>query len=146
MITVDAAGDEVLAGEMMRKVMPSMIENITPNLQCVIRDKAHGSRRLMSRPWHADKMLNSVLRHFALSKTSPAQMIQHSPDLRAELKRICRMRMPSNSREQGNLRAAKHRFESFQKPLGRTIRLYDCIHELMVNLAQTRNDMQVFAI
>ena len=39
-----------------------------------------------------------------------------------------------------DLRAAKHRFEPLQKPLGRTILLLPCIFELMMELAVERMD------
>ena len=83
----------------------------------------------------------TVMSRMALGKSSPAQMVHHSPDLRAELRRICHERR-GNTLETGNLRAAKHRFESYQKPLGRSIRLFDSIHQLMVQLAVGTNNVQ----
>lgn len=45
MLTTDAASDEVLASELMRKPLLLSMRPITPNLQVVLRDKAHASRR-----------------------------------------------------------------------------------------------------
>ncbi len=96
-------------------------------------------RRILSRPWHADEHVREVVSNTATGRQSPAQILQHSSDLRAEFKRICREHRPLLT-EQTNLRAAKHRFEMFQKPLGRTIRLFDCIHKFAVWLVNNRND------
>ena len=46
MVTIDAAGDEVLASELMRLPVSEAFGELTPNLQCVLRDKAHASRRM----------------------------------------------------------------------------------------------------
>ncbi len=46
MITVDAATDEVLSAEMMRKPLLGMMSTTTPNLRIVLRDKAHATRRI----------------------------------------------------------------------------------------------------
>ncbi len=72
---------------------------------------------------------------------SPAQMVQHSPDFRNMLKRIVSEHQ-TETRAMSSLRAAKHRFESFAKPLSRTIRLFHCLHILMVDIANTRTDNQ----
>jgi hypothetical protein len=53
----DAASDEQLAGRELQSPAdggPAML----PNLKIVVRDKAHASRRLLSRPWAADAYLN----------------------------------------------------------------------------------------
>ena len=62
----------------------------------------------MSRPWHDDAFLKGIVEKAAYSLDSPAQMIQHSVDLRGELQRISAERQPA-LRQQQNLRAAKHR-------------------------------------
>ena len=99
------------------------------------------SLRILSRPWHADHFLKDIVEHAAYGRGSPAQMIQHSVDLRAEMQRLSKELRP-NVKGQNNLRAAKHRFESFQKPLGRTIRNFRIIHALMVGVALARSDEQ----
>ena len=54
-LTCDAAADEVLSAEIMRNPnLANMRAAITPNLRCIIWDKAHASRRLISRPSNAD--------------------------------------------------------------------------------------------
>ena len=76
----------------------------------------------------------------AMGKDSPAQMIQRSEDMRSAFNGILKIRLPCAKVK--NLRAAKHRFESFQKPLGRSIRLFRPIHSLMVQVA-TRGRTEV---
>ena len=44
-VCVDAAGDEVLASELGRLPVSDVFGVLTPQLQCVLRDKAHASRR-----------------------------------------------------------------------------------------------------
>lgn len=97
--------------------------------------------RITSRPWFSDKYCQEVVNMMARGRDSPAQMLHHSHDLRCMFKEICSELQP-NQRALTNLRAAKHRFESFQKPLGRTVRLFSCVHSLMVKVAIGRNDAQ----
>ena len=60
-MVVDAAGDELLASEMMRSAdLARSTRTLTPNLLHVVRDKAHASRRLLSRPWAADPVLSEM--------------------------------------------------------------------------------------
>ena len=133
MVTVDAASDEVVASEIMRVSASEALSPLTPNVGIVLRDKAHASRRILSRPWKADSYLTEVMDMIASGPDCPAQMIQRSEDIKSQFLLILEAHDPSNKTQ--NLRAAKHRFESFQKPLGRTIRLFLPIHELMVRLA-----------
>ena len=51
-ITVDSAADEVLAAEMSRQPISELLAPLFPNA-IVLRDKAHSSRRILSRPWQA---------------------------------------------------------------------------------------------
>ena len=124
-MVVDAAGDELLASEMMRSAdLARSTRTLTPNLLHVIRDKAHASRRLLSRPWAADPVFKEMCTTF-LKRGSMARLVQNS----VEIKRVfIKFTKEDNhkvlSRQvMHNFRAAGHRFESFQKPLGRT-----CLH------------------
>ena len=82
-ITTDAAADEVLGAELMRSPeLLSQTRALCPNLQHVLRDKTHASRRLSSRPYGADPYLSDVLLMFATGRTSPARMVQHSMEAR----------------------------------------------------------------
>lgn len=45
-LVVDSAADELLSGEIMRSGTLAIATPLTPNLRCILRDKAHASRRL----------------------------------------------------------------------------------------------------
>ena len=75
----------------------------------------------------------------ASGRNSPAQIIQRSDDIKSAFNLILEASDPTSTIK--NLRAAKHRFESYQKPLGRTIRLFRPIHALMVQLAIRGGDV-----
>ena len=127
-LTVDAAGNEIAAGEAM--MHPSSVtahvdeedirEAWAPNMTTIIRDKAHASRRILQRPWLCDKYLSAVANSLILDAGSVAQLIQHSYDLRAWYQAAS-----ENSKGRflsstfTNMRAAKHRFESMCTPLSR---------------------------
>ena len=78
-LTVDAAADETLSGEMMRSSMLSgMQQRLTPNLTFLNRDKTHGSRRLVSRGWGVDAYLKDNVLMMARGRGSMARIIQNS--------------------------------------------------------------------
>ena len=62
-------------------------------------------------------------------------MIQNSLDLRVQFKQLVREMRPRMRRLMTSLRAAKHRFETFSKPLARTCFVFLRIFELMVRVA-----------
>lgn len=78
----------------------------------------------MSRPWAADAYIKDVALMMSQGNGSMARMIQNSLDIRRVFSRFVRTsRNKIVSSACTNMKAAKHRFESFAKPLGRT-----CIH------------------
>ena len=82
-ITTDADADEVLGAELMRRhELLNRARALCPNLQHVLRDKTHASRRLSSRPYGADPYLRDILLMLATGRTSPARMVQHSMEAR----------------------------------------------------------------
>ena len=84
----DAAGDENLAGKTL------LAQGHLPRLGCVTRDKCHGLRRVISRPWAADKVLSDVVGGFVFNKNSPTSLIEYSGDLQLWFQR-CREELPS---------------------------------------------------
>ena len=123
-LTVDAASNEVAAGEAAclpeSRPAHAVGQAFMPNLQVIVRDKAHGSRRVLERPWLADDYLKGVAEGLISHPSSFAQLIQHSAELRRIYTEACEA---SGSRHVSttfqNLRAAKHRFESMTTPLSR---------------------------
>jgi hypothetical protein len=140
-ITVDSAGDEVLASEIMRSsALSNSNRRATPNLKYVIRDKAHGSKRLVSRSFAADPYLKEVMGMFASNRKSIARTIQNSHVIKGKFKEYLKTSFRAVKKTVSNMRSAKHRFESLQKPFGRTVLfLYPTIRTAIWT-AQTRDD------
>ena len=82
-IAVDSATDETLCAEMMRTAtLAGAQAALTPNLKHVIREKAHGTRRLLSRPWSVDALIKDVIMMFCRSRGSVARLIHNSREIR----------------------------------------------------------------
>ena len=133
--TVDSASNELLATEIQRLPLIPTLAPLTPNCTSAIRDAAHSCRRFLSRPWAADDVIRECVMNFARGPASPARMLQNSLDLQCHFKRYVRHYKPELRRPMANLRAAKHRFETFQKPLGRSILLFRPVFALMCHVS-----------
>ena len=95
---------------------------VTPNAKHVLPGKTHAPRRLSSRPYGADPYLKDILLMFATGRTSPARMVQHSMEARRVFPGFVHTSAHREVKKAiTNLRAAGHRFESLQKPLGRSV-------------------------
>ena len=119
LLCVDAAADEVLSGERMRgrSGAPADVPVVTPNLKVIFRDGAHASRRFLSRLWKADESINDVIDGVVRNRHSITQRIHNSLVFTSWFQQEV-------LRDGGtikNLRAAKHRFESYAKPLSRIV-------------------------
>ena len=141
-LTVDAAADETLSGEMMRSsVLSGMQQRLTPNLTFLNRDKTHGSRRLVSRGWGADTYLKDNVVMMARGRGSMARIIQNSHVIKVKYQFFCKT---SFSKIIGkafkNMRAAPHRYESMQKPFGRSVLTIHPIIKTASWTCQTRTD------
>ena len=77
--------------------------------------------RVLKRPFAADAYLNDLLDETTVRKHSVVQRIWNSPILRTRLNRRLKEAADSNVGSAANLKAAKHRFESFAAPLGRML-------------------------
>ena len=134
---VDSASNELAAVTMQRLPLVALLGPLTPNCKATVRDTTHSCRRFLSRPWAVDERLNTIVSRFARGRESPARMIQASPLMQAELRRCIKKLKPNMKTLMSNMRAAKHRFETFQKPLGRQIFLLLPIFMLMLIVANT---------
>ena len=140
-ITVDSAADEVLSSEMLRScALSGLGRRITPNLKFVIRDKTHGSRRIISRGIAADAFLTDVMHKFCRSRSSVARIVQSSTLIRARFQALCRTSFKIVRSTVTNMRAAAHRYESLQKPFGRSVLFIHACVRTALWTAQTRND------
>ena len=138
-ITVDSASDEVLASEMMRKPILELIRPVTPNA-IVMRDKAHASRRVLSRPWQAIPALMEVVNRWVRGRSSPCQLVMHSPTFRAWFHSFIACDRNRLRGLRANVNAAKHRFDSYARPLGRCCRNFLSILKTAVKIARVRKD------
>ena len=140
-ITTDSAADEMLAGEMMRsKVLSCMSTQLTPNLQFVLRDGTHGSRRLVSRGWAADPYLTNVIDNFVRTRKAIARTVHNSLVVRAKFKSFAKTSFRVVRTHVTNMRAAPHRYESMQKPLGRSTLYFHATVRTALWCHQTRDD------
>ena len=116
-ITVDAAADEVLSSELMRaSAWNGSQQKLTPNLRFVVRDKAHASRRITSRPWSADDVLKDVMQFMWGGRHSIAKLLQFSEEIKRIFVEFTTSTDTVLERAVSNFRAAAHRFESHAKP------------------------------
>ena len=113
-LNADGASDAQLALAEMRR-------SAFPNILFILRDKAHASRRLLSRPWHAIPQIHEVYDMIIGNSASFTSKIQHSDVLTRVFQRnIQEMQaVPSTAKRIKNLSLARHRFDSCQKPLSR---------------------------
>ena len=139
-VVVDSAADEMLAGELGRDKMLHDMETLLPNCQILLRDKAHAARRPMSRPWTKLPVLKDLISKFVSRRSSPARMIQNSQEFRQWFKQHVARERRRWIYDCANLRAAKHRFESFTKPLQRICLHMRALLATLVQIANTRDD------
>ncbi len=121
-LVIDSASDETLSGRQMREgINLDGVKPLTPNLKIVTWDKAHGTRRIISRTFAADEHLNEILQRNVMGNDSIVATIDHSPNLRSQFEVFVRLDEHSIGARVKNLGFAKHRYDSVRKPLGRFV-------------------------
>ena len=136
----DAASDEQLAGRELQSPAnggPAML----PNLKIVVRDKAHASRRLLSRPWAADAYLKQTLNTLLFKHKSIVRLIQRSVVFKAWF--IANQRGHGGHGGHGDpvvkdLSFAGQRFDSRAKPLARFCWKFDSVIQTAMQIAVRR--------
>lgn len=88
----------------------------------------HGCR-ILSRTWICDPFLHKLAQQVVLGKGSMAQLIQHSDLFRNRYRRHTQMieNNPVFKARLKSLSAAKHRFDSLQKPFGRSCLTFEAM-------------------
>ena len=82
LLATDAAADEVLASKILRTAgLSGKIKASFSLVKMVLRDKCHGSTRLLRRPFKADAEIDKVLHDMIPGKNSPAQLVQNSLEM-----------------------------------------------------------------
>ena len=113
---VDSAENEVVSARDMSRSKPDGSPPDFPNMNNILRDAAHNARRVLSRLFKADHVLNYTMEFFMVI----ASIIQWSDDLR-KLYRECVRESQYRAVETmfSHMRYAKHRIEIWLTPLSR---------------------------
>ena len=132
-VAVDSASDELLSCAIMRGMT-----DVFRDIETIARDKPHGNRRILSRPWKADEYQENLHVKLFESKHSITQRIEHSHIFKDIFEQECGKQEQKLKTAVRNLRAAKHRFESYSKPRGRFTLWRDAFISTAEHIAVTR--------
>ncbi len=119
-VSVDSAENEVVSVRDMASWGFDGKPPQYPNCIWILRDGVHSGRRVLSRLWKADEVMDNCFGFFCHWSESPAQLIQWSDDNRriyagCSAESDCK----AVSTKFGHMRAAKHRIETHVSPLSR---------------------------
>ena len=126
----DAAQTEVLVGECLKTTLDG--------LSVCSRDKAHGARRVLSRPWKADSFLLATYLRFVGGKRSPARLLQHSPMISQWFQENRDGMAHRIGKFIKNMSACPQRYESHSKPIARCVLNFDSLLQTMVQVSTAR--------
>ena len=135
----DAAYDEFAAGELL--TTSAEARNIFPNLRVIGREKAHASRRILSRPQGAEPYLCEVCDHFVWSYDSAASLIQHNMTVKDIFKTSARSD-PAAS-QISELRFRRHRFDSQAEPMTRMVVAFDAVLQTIAAVSHARKSEDI---
>ena len=90
-MATDAASSEVLSVRLMREGIGGQ-PPLVPNLQCHTRDKAHATRRVLTRPFAADAYCNELVKRFLMNEDTLISTINYSSELADFFRASCRKR------------------------------------------------------
>ncbi len=138
-ITVDSAGDELLASRILSAGSKDEMAAYFTNQRTTIRDITHGSRKIVERSLKADQYLTSLRETFITWRGSITQIIQHSPDLSSEFEKAVR----DHGGAIKNLRGAKHRFESYAAPSRRCCAHFSSLCHVAQHIMAVRKDAEL---
>eukprot|EP00438_Fugacium_kawagutii_P007891 Skav203673 [mRNA] locus=scaffold259:498:3152:+ [translate_table: standard] len=111
----DAASDGQLAMSLLRS------SGLFPSIKCIVRDPCHASRRVIKRPWACIDEIREAFETVIAGRRSLTNLIQNSDTLGqvfADFSDRC-IDCPVSGAQIRNLSRRAHRFDSYQKPLGR---------------------------
>ena len=122
-MVTDAAPSELLSSEQLRGRRSYANTTLNScdfkNLTLVGRDGAHGSTRVLKRPFNHHPAIEAVMSEFISSSDSFGQKIFHSPLFSMWWKEALNDGCDDNGPGLASIAAAKHRFGSFLQPLSR---------------------------
>ncbi|CAJ1453878.1 unnamed protein product [Effrenium voratum] len=119
-----------------RVVVPAE-ELLFPNAKIVGRDRAHACQRVLSHPWGACRAVQSLLEETVLGKNSVCQKIDRSHTFSSWFADAVAQSELSRGK---TLSAAKHRFCSYSKPLGRIVLHLDSMIAVLNRIASSCGD------
>ncbi|CAE7269121.1 unnamed protein product [Symbiodinium sp. CCMP2592] len=123
-VCADKASNEQVAGRMSRTGPSALF----PNSKVVNHDSSHAMQRVLKRPWAAVEPIQRILEEWVTGANSVTQMIEHSHGMASVYRSyVQKLEVPINAKRIRDLRAAKHRFSSLQKPLGRAVLTFDAM-------------------
>jgi hypothetical protein len=121
---------------------PEALPQILPNLKVVLRDRAHATRRLAKRGWWADSYLKERLLLAVYARSSITSLIQNSATFQEWFANAVSSleQQPGSvvSERIRNLRLARQRFDSTQKPLGRFVLFMPAVLDVALKIASLR--------
>ena len=94
---------------------------LTPNLRLHTRDKAHATKRILTRPFDADEFLKGIVDRYIMNKNTLTSVIYYSGDLLDYFKQRCK----AHGLPESPIGLAKHRFSCMRKVL-----TLHCTHKL----------------
>ena len=147
MLCVDSASDELLSGQVMRYGSENIADynnGVTPNLKLVIRDATHAARRCSQKPEAADEFLTTLVRTLFSSKDSVTQRIHNSHQWTQAFKEYADDIDAKIGPKVSNLKAAKHRHESFNKPKCRFVLYLDAFITVATHMVRKGGDYKRF--
>ena len=130
----DAAADATLANDKLRT-------ELFPEVKTILRDKTHGCRRVISKPWSAVQAMQDAFSAVIGKPKSIARIIQSSKGISKMFNRACQevLDAPCSGKRVKNLQYRKHRFDSQQRPLAKFILFFDAFVKVAIHLAADRN-------
>ncbi len=144
----DSASDEIRAAELNAgqvRLDSAVWEALreTTNMKVIVRDKPHCSRRNISRNYAADAYLNDVQTRFIFGLKSPTRLIKNSDQFQAWFAENCQKLEAKFAAVLPNagvrdLRFAPHRYDSSQKPFGRSVLFFHALLTTMIQIHQRR--------
>ena len=165
----DAAPDEQLAGQMFgvdvrggnlaeiftseacpgaklaMEVNMESFSQIFPNLKVINKDKPHAARRIVSRTWKCDHVLNGIVKKVFMSSDSIVQQIHFSDVMRQMYGNNVRAMQytPLWKEMSEKFSAAKHRFDSWSMPFAKVCLTLDAVIRTAQSAHEERKNEKV---
>ena len=110
-------------------------------MKTILRDKTHGCRRVISKPWSAVQAMQDAFSAVIGKPKGIARIIQSSKGISKMFHRACQevLDAPCSGKRVKNLQYRKHRFDSQQRPLAKFILFFDAFVKVAIHLAADRN-------